>query len=86
MTGEARSLTSQVIAKDQSFGDREGVTVHISGVGGHRACLAGRKLIESGVKALVSWGTAGGLTSQVSPGSLILPHKILSAEGSHLRG
>ncbi len=82
MTGEARSLTRQVIAKGQSLGDREGVIVHISGVGGHRARLAGRKLIESGVKALVSWGSAGGLTSQVSPGSLILPHKIISAEGS----
>ena len=82
MTGEARSLTRQVIAQSQSFGDPEGVTVHVSGVGGHRARLAGRKLIESGAKALVSWGTAGGLTSQVSPGSLILPHKIISAEGS----
>jgi adenosylhomocysteine nucleosidase len=81
MTGEARGLTRQVFPKGQSFGDPEGVTVHISGVGGHKARLAGRKLIENGVKALVSWGSAGGLTSQVSPGSLILPHKIISEEG-----
>jgi len=82
MTGEALSLTRQVMAKGQSFGDPEGVRVHICGVGEQRARLAGRKLIESGVKALVSWGTAGGLTSQVSPGSLILPRKIVSADGS----
>ncbi len=81
MTGEALSLTRQVIAKGQSFRDPEGVRVHISGVGEQRARLAGRKLIESGAKALVSWGSAGGLTSQVSPGSLILPHRIVSADG-----
>jgi adenosylhomocysteine nucleosidase len=82
MTGEALSLTRQVIAKGQSFADPEDVRVHISGVGEQRARLAGRKLIESGAKALVSWGSAGGLTSQVSPGSLILPHKIVSSDGS----
>jgi adenosylhomocysteine nucleosidase len=82
MTGEALSLTRQVIAKGQFSGDPEGVRVHISGVGGRRARLAGWKLIESGAKALVSWGSAGGLTSQVSPGSLILPHRIVSADGS----
>jgi adenosylhomocysteine nucleosidase len=82
MTGEALSLTRQVIAKGPSFADLENVRVHMSGVGEQRARLAGRKLIESGAKALVSWGSAGGLTSQVSPGSLILPHKIVSADGS----
>jgi adenosylhomocysteine nucleosidase len=82
MTGEALGLTNQVIAKGESFGDPEGVSVQVSGVGQQRARLAGRKLIESGVKALVSWGCAGGLTSQVSPGSLILPDKIVSADGS----
>jgi adenosylhomocysteine nucleosidase len=81
MTGEALSLTRQIIAEGQSSGDPKRVRVHISGVGEQRARLAGRKLIESGAKALVSWGSAGGLTSQVSPGSLILPRKIVSADG-----
>ena len=45
------------------------------------ASLAGNSS-KAGAKALVSWGSAGGLTSQVSPGSLILPHKIISEEGS----
>jgi adenosylhomocysteine nucleosidase len=82
MTGEALSLTSQVIGKGQTSDNPEGVSVYVSGMGEQRARLAGTKLIESGVKALVSWGCAGGLTSQVSPGSLILPHKIVSAHGS----
>lgn len=51
--------------------------IKVSGVGPVRARRAAEELIEKGATALLSWGTAGGLQIDLSPGELILPFKVL---------
>jgi adenosylhomocysteine nucleosidase len=44
--------------------------------------MASRTLLEKGARALLSWGSAGGLTPWLSPGSLILPKTIIGSNQS----
>ncbi len=79
---EARSLAKHSIINDEPVRLREGVTLNISGVGPRRADLASRRLLEKGATALLSWGSAGGLSPKLSPGSLILPRIIIGSDRS----
>jgi len=79
---EARSLAKHPIIDDQPVRLREGVTLGVSGVGPRRAGLASRRLLEEGATALLSWGSAGGLSPKLSPGSLILPKIIIASDRS----
>ena len=54
----------------------------VSGMGGSRAEAAARKLLENGAKALVSWGFAGGLLPALLPGTVLIPEKIVTADGA----
>jgi adenosylhomocysteine nucleosidase len=60
----------------------EGAMLLVSGMGAVRAGLGARRLLENGATALVSWGFAGGLLPNLSPGTLILPEKIHAADHS----
>lgn len=79
---EARSLANHSIIDDQPVRLREGVTLSVSGVGPRRAGLASRSLLERGVTALLSWGSAGGLSQKLFPGSLIVPKSVIASDGS----
>lgn len=79
---EARSLTRHSIINNEPVCLREGVTLSVSGVGSRRASLASRMLLEKGATALLSWGSAGGLSPKLSPGSLILPRIIIASDRS----
>ncbi len=79
---EARSLAKHSITNAQPVCIREGVTLDVSGVGPRRAGLASRRLLGKGVTALLSWGSAGGLSPELSPGSLILPRIIIASDRS----
>jgi adenosylhomocysteine nucleosidase len=54
----------------------------VSGVGAERAYGAGRRLIDAGADALVSWGTAAALVPVLEPGSLLLPRKVIARDGT----
>jgi adenosylhomocysteine nucleosidase len=54
----------------------------LSGIGAASAYYAARSLLENGATGLISWGFAGGLTPEFSPGSLILPEQILAPDQS----
>ncbi len=82
MSAEARSLTRQAIAYGQSFQLPEGPLIQVSGVGSNKARRAALNLLEKGARALASWGSAGGLTVTLSPGALILPQRVLAANGA----
>ena len=82
MPVEARSLSKHSITNDHPVCLREGVTLAVSGVGPRRASLASRTLLEKGATALLSWGSAGGLSPKLSPGSLILPKTIIASNRS----
>jgi adenosylhomocysteine nucleosidase len=43
--------------------------------------MASRTLLEKGATALLSWGSAGGLKPNLSPGSLILPKTVIGFNG-----
>ena len=57
--------------------------VELSGVGDTRAENAAGRLVERGATALVSWGVAGGLDRDLSPGAVILPDTVIGADGSN---
>jgi adenosylhomocysteine nucleosidase len=42
------------------------------------ALLAAERLVRSGVRALVSFGVAGGLDPALRPGTLVVPHEVLA--------
>jgi adenosylhomocysteine nucleosidase len=79
-TAEARSLVKKFIVTDEVIHMPEGVMIQLSGMGPQRAELAADNLLNHGAAALLSWGTAGGLVPGVSPGSLVLPSVVISAD------
>ena len=73
-------MTKQPIGKGKLIQLPGGVLVQVSGVGAKWASLGAKTLLEKGANALLSWGSAGGLISKLSPGSLILPKTIIGAD------
>lgn len=55
--------------------------VAIAGLGFESANAAAERLVERGVRALLSWGLAGGLASDLAPGDLLLPESVTAADG-----
>ncbi len=62
-------------------GPAQRVRATISGVGAERARAAAEALLAEGATALLSWGTAGGLSPELVAGSLLLPHQVLDPDG-----
>jgi adenosylhomocysteine nucleosidase len=60
----------------------EGTVIQLSGMGPRKAGEAGKNLLGHGATALLSWGSAGGLVPNLSPGSLVLPGKVIGADQS----
>ncbi len=83
MTAEVRSLVRKPIAKGDLIQLSGGAVIQLSGIGPQRAVVAGRNLLEHGATDLLSWGCAGGLVSTLSPGSLVLPGKVIGADQSY---
>ncbi len=54
--------------------------LYISGIGADRAYDASQELIKKGVSTLVSWGCAGALIPDISPGDLVLPKVIITGD------
>jgi adenosylhomocysteine nucleosidase len=54
----------------------------VSGPGRERAARAARAALEQGAGALVSWGLAGGLAAGAGTGSVLLPDRVLAADGA----
>ena len=82
VTAEAWSLVSQPIPKGELIRLPSGAVLNVSGVGPKRAASASRILVEEGATALLSWGSAGGLSPKLSPGSLILPKTVIASDQS----
>jgi adenosylhomocysteine nucleosidase len=52
-----------------------------SGPGSARAAAAAARAIEAGAQLLVSWGLAGGLEPSLTPGTLVLPRRVVAPQG-----
>jgi adenosylhomocysteine nucleosidase len=60
----------------------EGALLAVSGMGGHLAAIAARRLVEAGSSRLLSFGFAGGLDPALSAGTVVLPTEVISASGA----
>jgi adenosylhomocysteine nucleosidase len=58
--------------------------VEVGGMGRARAKAAATRLLDRGVKALVSWGIAGGLDGALEPGTVVVPEVVVGADGTCL--
>jgi adenosylhomocysteine nucleosidase len=63
----------------------DGSLLCVSGLGATRAGQAAEDLLARGVRALVSWGVAGGLDRSLAPGDVVLPEVVLGHDGQDLR-
>ncbi len=66
---------------DNSFPTKEIITFNetliiVSGIGSENATSAAQQLIDHGATALVSWGTAGGLSEELRSGDILLPESV----------
>ena len=59
----------------------DGTLLLVSGVGPAAAAVGARRLLAAGVRALLSWGLAGGLDPSLEAGTLVLPLEVVSPEG-----
>ena len=84
MMAEAETLVKGPFNPGPSTPLEGGGMLTVSGIGAKRAQIAAKALLEQGAMALVSWGTAGGLIRELSPGCLVLPRTILTVERSVL--
>ena len=83
VTAEAGSLVKRPVANGGLIRLPEGGMLTVSGMGPRRAAMASRSLLEEGATALLSWGSAGGLSPDLAPGSLILPRIVIASDQSH---
>lgn len=81
LPAEARCLAGRSIAIRQIVQIKE-TSLIISGMGAGNAANAAELLINSGVNALVSWGTAGALSPELRPGMVFIP-EIVQQSSTH---
>ncbi|HTG16632.1 MAG TPA: phosphorylase [Blastocatellia bacterium] len=81
LSRELKSLTRQTIPVGDWRAITDNTLVALSGIGAERAYAAGALLVSQGATALLSWGCAAALDDRVSPGCLILPERIIGANG-----
>jgi adenosylhomocysteine nucleosidase len=60
------------------------IRVYQCGVGRERAHDAASAALSAGASALVSWGVAGALVPELSPGTILLPQQVLTCDGEEL--
>ena len=78
---ELRSLTRQAIPVGTWKPISANTLVALSGIGAERAYAAGSVLVSQGAKALLSWGYAAALDHPLNAGCLLLPARIIGANG-----
>ena len=60
------------------------IDLYQSGVGRHSALQFAHTALDAGASALMSWGLAGGLEPGLSPGTVLLPARLLSCRDGAL--
>lgn len=78
---ELKSLTRQTMPAGTWKALTPETLVVLSGIGAERAYEAGSVLISHGATALLSWGYAAALDDRLKAGCLLLPERVLGANG-----
>lgn len=81
LSRELKSLTRQTIPVGTWRAISDDTLVALSGIGAERAHKAGSVLVSQGATALLSWGFAAALDDRLHAGCLILPERIIGANG-----
>ena len=82
LTREAATFLESPPKQGSVVETAENTLLCVSGLGRERAERAARALVGEGAESLVSFGLAGGLDPELRPGELLLPAKVLAADGS----
>jgi len=72
-------------AKNQHIKISEQITLIVSGIGQNKAGNAAKSLLDIGADGLISAGTAGALSPDISPGDLIIPESIITDDNDTYR-
>jgi adenosylhomocysteine nucleosidase len=81
LTREAEGLGRRVPRAGGIAELSDDVLLAVSGMGPRRARAAGQALLGRGVDALLSWGMAGALDPALASGTLLLPERVVAAQG-----
>ncbi len=84
MPQECRSLTPKRIPESGFLALEEACLVGLSGAGPEAAVRCAALLAGQGATALLSWGCAAALDPTLKPGDLVLPERIIGADGQTL--
>lgn len=86
LADEARPLSPQLRRARLQAGDivtlGDDLMLAISGIGPERATRAAGRLLDAGVVAMASWGTAGGLDPKLPRAALVLPKRVIDGDGN----
>ncbi len=74
------ALRREAVGLDQSRLGQLGCSFQITGPGPEAARAGARRLLEQGVRLLLSWGSAGAL-DDLAPGTVHVPDRVRSASG-----
>jgi adenosylhomocysteine nucleosidase len=82
---ELKSLTRRRLQAGTCRPIRDNVTVALSGIGAEGASAAAALLISQGATGLLSWGCAAALDNRLTPGSVVLPERVIDVTGENHR-
>lgn len=82
LPAEIGCLTRGSIPLNTPFRINPDLIAIVCGAGSRAATVAAEQLMYQGIHGLVSWGTAGAISSQPRSGDLLLPDSVRSAGGS----
>lgn len=84
LNAEIRPLSKRTLRVGVVERRSDHVSLIVSGIGAACARAAGQTLIARGATALLSWGCAAALDTELKPGSLLLPKIVIAADGDGL--
>ena len=82
LAAETRVLGRATTSRGAPASLADGTLLVVSGMGQAAAGRGARALVDAGVRALISWGMAGGLDPTLAAGTLLLPCEVASPEGA----
>ena len=82
---ELGTITDQRISKGEWKRLGQQLLIAHSGTGPQRAVAAAQQLLDNGAQALLCWGCAAGLSSELKAGTVLLPGKLITADGQTLQ-
>jgi adenosylhomocysteine nucleosidase len=81
LSSELKTLTVRKIQPGEIVSMDRDTLIALSGMGPGRAHITAMRLIEEGATSLLSWGSAAALDECLSPGTLIVPKKVITQDG-----